>query len=174
MSFNLQPVLVDEHILLTPLQAKDFEDLYQVASDPSIWEQHQEPDRYQRQQFESFFSGAMDSGAALKILLKSSGELIGTSRYKVIDEDEGVIEIGWSFLACKYWGGKTNRAVKKLMINYALTHYDKVIFYVNKHNQRSRRAVEKIGGKLVPPGASSWALEEKTNGVTYLIDSKLS
>ncbi|NAS14170.1 GNAT family N-acetyltransferase [Poritiphilus flavus] len=174
MSFNLQPVLVDDRILLAPLQAGDLEALYQVASDPLIWEQHQEPERYQRHRFGNYFAEAIASGAALKIVLKANGELIGCSRYKIIDEDEGVIEIGWSFLACEYWGGDYNRAVKKLMINYALTHFDKVIFYVNKYNQRSRKAVEKIGGKFISPGATSWALEEESNGVTYLINSKLS
>lgn len=174
MSFNLQPVLVDERILMAPLQVADFEALYQVASDPLIWEQHQEPDRYEKHQFERFFAGAMASGAALKIMLKANGELIGSSRYRIIDEDAGVIEIGWSFLACNYWGEDYNRAVKKLMINYALTHFSKVIFYVNKYNQRSRKAVEKIGGKIIAPGTANWALDEKSNGVTYLISSKLS
>ena len=37
---NLQPILENENVKLLPLQEDDFEVLYQVASDPLIWEQH--------------------------------------------------------------------------------------------------------------------------------------
>ena len=40
MSFDYQPVLEGERVELRPLQVEDYEDLYAVAADPLIWEQH--------------------------------------------------------------------------------------------------------------------------------------
>ena len=42
-----QPILVEELLDLRPLRANDFDVLFRVASDPLIWEQHPESDRYQ-------------------------------------------------------------------------------------------------------------------------------
>ncbi len=46
MPFDLQPVLKGEILELRPLRAEDFDDLFAVASDPLIWEQHPASDRF--------------------------------------------------------------------------------------------------------------------------------
>jgi len=51
MSFDLQPVLKGKILELRPLRPGDFHDLYAVASDPLIWEQHPIPDRYKEEVF---------------------------------------------------------------------------------------------------------------------------
>ncbi len=56
------------------------------------------------------------------------------------------VEIGWSFLSRKYWGGVYNKSIKKLLIDYAFESLEDVIFYIGKENIRSQKAVEKIGG----------------------------
>jgi hypothetical protein len=38
--------------------------------------------------------------------------------------------------------------MKRLMIEHALKYVTKVIFLIGPNNMRSRRAVEKIGGKI--------------------------
>jgi len=43
---NLQPVLENDLVKLAPLQESDFEALYRVASDPLVWEQHPNKNRY--------------------------------------------------------------------------------------------------------------------------------
>ena len=173
MDINLQPFLEDDLVTLEPLLNSDFEVLYKIASDPLIWEQHQDNQRYTLEGFTNFFERAMQSRAALKILSKEGKEVIGSSRYKLISQKEGVVEIGWTFIARKYWGGKYNRAIKRLMINHALVHFKKVVFYVNEKNTRSRRAMEKLGGILIDNGQASWTLDKNSDGVTYLIDTKL-
>ena len=44
--FDRQPVLVGELLELRPLRSDDFDALFLVAADPSIWEPH--PDLYTR------------------------------------------------------------------------------------------------------------------------------
>ena len=51
MPFELQPTLTGKLLWLRPLRADDFHDLYAVASDPLIWEQHPVKDRYRDEVF---------------------------------------------------------------------------------------------------------------------------
>jgi len=55
MNFSIQPVLENEEYQLIPLQQGDFDLLYEVASDPKVWEQHPNKDRYKKEVFENFF-----------------------------------------------------------------------------------------------------------------------
>ncbi len=58
------------------------------------------------------------------------------------------IEIGWTFLGRRYWGGTYNGEIKQLMLMHAFTFAETVVFWVGVRNYRSRRAMEKIGGVL--------------------------
>jgi RimJ/RimL family protein N-acetyltransferase len=149
MPFELQPTITDEHLELRPLRAEHFTELYTVASDPLIWEQHPYNDRYKLEVFKEFFRVAMDSGGAFVVVDRSTGAIIGSSRYYGYDAEKSSIEIGWTFLARAYWGGSMNRELKWLMMRHAFQFVRNVLFYVGKNNLRSRRAMEKIGGVLV-------------------------
>jgi hypothetical protein len=46
MDFDIQLVLANDKAILYPLEENDFEDLYAVAADPKIWEQHPNKDRW--------------------------------------------------------------------------------------------------------------------------------
>jgi RimJ/RimL family protein N-acetyltransferase len=146
MPFDRQPTLRGELLELRPLRPDDFDALFAVASDPLIWEQHPERDRYQESVFRAFFAEALSSGGALVATDRASGAIIGSSRYHGYDPDERVVEIGWTFLARPYWGGRYNGEMKKLMLDHAFPWVSRVVFVIGPHNRRSQRAVEKIGG----------------------------
>jgi RimJ/RimL family protein N-acetyltransferase len=149
MAFDLQPSLEGELLSLRPLRPEDFHDLYAVASDPLIWEQHPSSDRYEKAVFQAFFRDALESGGALIALDSKDGRVIGSSRFHGYDSDRSEIEIGWTFLARSYWGGVYNREMKQLMLRHAFQFVDSVIFVVGPRNVRSQRAMEKIGGVRV-------------------------
>jgi len=136
---------------LRPLRADDFQDLYAVASDPLIWEQHPSRDRHKIEIFKDFFREAMESGGAL-IARSPDGRVIGSSRFNGYNAVKSEIEIGWTFLARSHWGGNFNREMKQLMLRHAFQFVDRVIFLVGPQNVRSQRAVEKIGGVRVGAG----------------------
>jgi len=146
VSFDRQPILIGELLELRPLRADDFDALFRVAADPRIWEQHPEPDRYQPATFRAFFEEALNSGGALVAVNRASGQIIGSSRYHGYDANRSVIEIGWSFLARAYWGGRYNGEMKRLMLDHAFRWVNRVIFIIGPDNRRSQRALEKIGG----------------------------
>lgn len=145
---ELQPVLEGPRLRLRPLKSADFESLYIAASDPLIWEQHPAPDRHERKVFEQFFNRGLKSKGALAILDKSTNELIGTSRYYDLEGRDSVC-IGFTFLTRPYWGGGFNRELKFLMLDHAFIYVRRALFHVGEQNLRSRKAMEKIGGKLV-------------------------
>ena len=146
--FDSQPELADDTVRLRPLRPDDWDALFTVASDPLIWAVHPAHDRWQELVFRRFFANALASGGALAAIDPATGEIIGSSRYDTGRAGPGEVEIGWTFIARRHWGGAVNRAMKRLMIGHALNHYDRVIFLVGEHNLRSRRAMEKIGGVL--------------------------
>lgn len=145
VSFDRQPLLRGELLELRPLRADDFEGLFRVAADPLIWEQHPDRNRYQEETFRAFFEEALTSGGALVALDRAAGQVIGSSRYHGYDAARSVIEIGWSFLARAYWGGRYNGEMKRLMVEHAFRSVQRIIFIIGPDNRRSQRAVEKIG-----------------------------
>ena len=146
MTFELQPTLKSEILELRRLRPDDFEELAAVASDPLIWEQHPNSDRYQPDVFRKFFDEALASGGAFVVIDRKDGRMIGSSRFYGYDLVRSEIEIGWTFLARSHWGGTYNRELKRLMLEHAFKFVDNVIFYIGSTNVRSQRAMEKIGG----------------------------
>ncbi len=146
MSFDLQPHLRGELIALRPLAPEDWADLFSVASDPLIWEQHPESDRYREDVFRGYFRGALESGGAFVILDARTQQIIGSTRYHGYGPEISEIEIGWTFLARNYWGGRYNRELKQLMLNHAFQFVENVVFYVGENNIRSQKGTERIGG----------------------------
>jgi RimJ/RimL family protein N-acetyltransferase len=145
-SLDRLPTLIGELLELRPLRADDFNALFRVASDPLIWVQHPDSNRYQEAIFRTFFKEALESGGALVAINRATGQIIGSSRFHDFDEANSVVEIGWTFLARAYWGGKYNGEMKRLMLEHAFTSVNRVIFVIGPENRRSQRAVEKIGG----------------------------
>jgi RimJ/RimL family protein N-acetyltransferase len=142
---SLQPVLQNELILLQPLQQSDFERLYEVASDPLIWEQHPNKDRYKREVFQTYFEGAMESKGALLVIDKQSGEIAGSSRFYDYNEAENSLLIGYTFISRKFWGKAYNPAMKALMIDHAFQYVDKILFHIGANNVRSQIAIGRVG-----------------------------
>jgi RimJ/RimL family protein N-acetyltransferase len=148
MPFDLQPTLRGSLVELRPLRPDDWAALYAVASDPLIWEQHPERERYREDVFRLFFRRALESGGAFVAIDVENGRVIGSSRYHGYNEELREIEIGWTFLAREYWGGRYNGEMKELMLRHAFQYVDSVIFLIGPENIRSQKAVEKIGGIL--------------------------
>ncbi len=71
--FDRQPTLVGFLLRLRPLRPEDWSELFAVASDPLIWAQHPDSDRYKEDVFRQFFNDALASGGALVAIERSSG-----------------------------------------------------------------------------------------------------
>jgi RimJ/RimL family protein N-acetyltransferase len=149
MAFDFQPILKGKLLELRPLRPEEFHDLYAVASDPLIWEQHPASDRHEEEVFKVFFREAMDSGGALIATDCQTRQVIGTSRFLAYDRQKSEIEIGYTFLARSHWGGVYNGEMKRLMLRHAFQFVNNVVFLIGPRNLRSQKAIGKIGGILV-------------------------
>jgi len=149
MTLDRQPTLASELLLVRPLRRDDVEALWAISSDALLWAQHPAKERAERAGFEQWFEDAIDSGGALVVLSRDEGEVIGTSRYGRLDAVRSEVEIGWTFITRRLWGGRVNGELKRLMLEHAFRSVGAVVFRIHAENVRSRRAVEKLGATLV-------------------------
>jgi N-acetyltransferase len=169
MSFDLQPHLKGELIELRPLRGDDWDELFAVASDPLIWEQHPESDRYKEDVFKIFFEDALRSGGAFIVIDTQTQQIIGSTRFHGYDPEKSEIEIGWTFLARKYWGGRYNAEMKQLMLTHAFKFVENVVFFVGENNIRSQKATEKIGAVKSGTAKRVYGNRPASLNVRYLI-----
>lgn len=147
MNFDLQPLQLQNHLIkLVPLQETDFEELYSVANDELLWEQHPNKLRYQKPVFKNFFEGAIQSKGAFFIRDTKTNEPIGSSRFYDFNPENNSILIGYTFIGRKFWAKGYNKELKKLMMDYAFQFVNTIYFHIGANNIRSQKAMEKIGG----------------------------
>lgn len=166
MDFSLQPLLETEEYSLVPLEESDFEKLYEVASDPTVWEQHPNIDRYKREVFEVFFKGAIESKGAYKIVKKSTQKIVGSTRFY---KNDGRFFIGYTFYGTQFWGQGINSQVKKIMLDYLFQYVDSVHFHVGVVNIRSQKALEKLGAEIIATVEMAYFGEETRSNYLYQI-----
>ena len=172
MPFELQPHLKGELLELRPLATDDWDELFAVASDPLIWEQHPEPDRYKEDVFRIFFQGALESGGAFVIVDRKTQHIIGCTRFYGYDVEKSEIEIGWTFLARKYWGGRYNAEMKGLLLNHAFKFVENVVFFVGEENFRSQKAMEKVGAIKAGTATRTYGNRQPAQNVKYVIKKR--
>ena len=169
MPFDLQPHLKGELIELCPLKRADWKELFAVASDSLIWEQHPERDRYREDVFRIFFEEALECGGAFVVIDPKTQHIIGSTRFYGYDPEKSQIEIGWTFLARKYWGGRYNAEMKRLLLNHAFRFVESVVFFVGENNVRSQKAMEKIGATKVGMATRTYGNHPPARNVEYVI-----
>jgi N-acetyltransferase len=169
VAFDLQPHLRGELIELRPLAPEHWYELFAVASDSLIWEQHPERDRYKGDVFTIFFKEALECGGAFVIIDGKSQQIIGSTRFYRYDPEKSEIEIGWTFLARKYWGGRFNAEMKRLLLNHAFKFVENVAFFVGEDNIRSQKAMEKIGAIKVETVTRTYGNHPPRTNLKYAI-----
>ena len=171
MKFNLQPShLKNELLQLIPIQENHFESLYSVASDPLIWEQHPNKNRYQIEVFKNFFEGAILSKGSFIVIEINSNEIVGCSRFYDYNEAESSVLIGYTFIARKFWGMGYNAALKKLMLDYAFQYVKSVYFHIGANNFRSQKAIEKMGASKIGEQEVAYYGEDSKMNYIYIIN----
>lgn len=173
MNFDLQPFqLQNQLIKLVPLQETDFEELYSVANDELLWEQHPNKLRYQKPVFQNFFEGAIQSKGAFFIRDAKTNEPIGSSRFYDYNPETNSILIGYTFIGRKFWGKGYNKELKKLMMDYAFQFVNTIYFHVGATNFRSQKALEKIGGIKIDEFEVEYFGEEPKLNYIYRISKE--
>lgn len=171
MPFDLQPMLLEDDLIkLVPLQESDFDKLFEVASNPEVWEQHPNPNRYRLEDFTNYFKGAIESKGAFLVVDSKTDEIVGCSRYYDYNEADASVLIGYTFIGTKFWGNGYNKSLKNIMLSYAFEYVNKVYFHIGAFNIRSQKAIEKLGAKKVDEFEVEYYGETSKLNFVYLIN----
>ncbi|MFC6225841.1 GNAT family N-acetyltransferase [Hymenobacter artigasi] len=171
MPFNTQPTLENQQIWLLPLEATDFAGLYAAASDPKVWEQHPNKDRWKPEAFGTYFEGAM-AQKALKIVDKATNSIAGSTRFYGYDAQDDSILIGYTFYATRYWGKGFNLGVKALMLDYVFQFVSRVYFHIGADNMRSQIAIGRLGAEKIAEEEIAYFGEAPKLNFVYRLEKK--
>jgi len=147
-------LLGGQTVELRPLERTHFSALKKLAADPRIWE-HYTFDGTQEAAFNQTLEEALvfrSKGLEYPfvILHKKEECIIGSTRFMNIDAPNRNLEIGFTWLHPDYWSSVVNIECKLLLLNYCFEQLKtiRVQLKTDSNNIRSKKAIEKIGGKF--------------------------
>lgn len=81
------------------------------------------------------------------VILRETGEAIGSTSFLDIVPTENRLEIGWTFYGQEFWRSAVNTEAKLLLLTEAFEHrgLERVSFKTDHANQRSQAALERLG-----------------------------
>lgn len=144
------PVLEDHILRLEPFTDGHREPLRVAAADPGLWRYHSLNqnaatfDRY----FDYYLRETSDGRECAYVIFdKATGAVAGSSSYLAIMPAHKRLEIGSTWYAKPFQGGRTNPAAKRLLIGHVLDtlKWNRVEFKLDARNARSWAAMKKLG-----------------------------
>lgn len=145
--------LAGQHALLVPLTQDHLNGLANAASDGQLWELFftsvPAPDS-----MTIWFDNAMEQqekGLAIPFTVfdQTLNKIIGSTRYCNIDNANKRLEIGYTWYAQSYQRSAINTECKLLLLTHAfeVLECNAVEFRTDWFNQRSQKAIERLGAK---------------------------
>jgi len=153
--FDKHYTFENERVLIRPLQASDLEHLLPVALSSPTLLQYSPSQIHDKIHLEQYINIAMQARQnhqryAFIIFDKKHNQYAGSTSFGHISNKDKRLEIGWTWLHLNLQGTGLNGACKQLLIDFAFKNleFERVEFKIDRRNIRSRKAVEKIGGKF--------------------------
>ena len=144
-------VLEGATLRLEPLDRRHLDGLADIAFDPDLWRLTVSQIRT-RQDLEHYVGLALAeqrAGTALPFatVLKSTGQIIGSTRFGNAAPEHRRVEIGWTWVARPWQRTGANREAKLLMLRHAFDEWkcERVEFKTSAINDRSRTALRRLG-----------------------------
>jgi N-acetyltransferase len=83
------------------------------------------------------------------VLRLRDGQVIGSTRYLDVQEDDRTVEIGWTWYSPDAWGGVVNPEAKYLLMRHAFEdwHAIRVALKTDIKNLHSQAAIKKLGAR---------------------------
>ncbi len=143
-------ILEGPRVRLEPVALHHLRELRANCGDPALWELVFGTNPFLSDAAtEEWFADATAGGdrLAFAIIDKPSNEVIGSTRYADIQPQHRKLEIGWTFIAKRFWRTHVNTECKFLLLEYAFERWnaERVQLKAEAINMRSRDAIERIG-----------------------------
>ncbi|MEN5255075.1 GNAT family protein [Pseudomonas protegens] len=140
-------------IILRPLQRSDADALVNAARDGELWNLPftvvPSPDTVER--YLDVALEGRDAGSVLPFttVLRSTGEVIGCTRFWKIDRHNRKLEIGSTWIASRWQRSFVNTEAKYLMLCHAFDDMNcvRVQFTTDEINHTSRAAILRLGAR---------------------------
>ncbi len=147
-------ILENETVKLVPLELEYLDELFVAASDEKLWE-FTPQNGSRRETFDTIYNAATvererGNHYPFVIFHKPTGEIIGSTRLFDIFPDDKKLEIGWTWITREFWATTINFECKLLLLTFCfeVLRCQRVQLKTDETNMRSRKAIEKIGGKF--------------------------
>ena len=144
------PVALETSLLrLEPLTPAHYEELRSVGDDDELWAKVVVANPFKQDDTARAWFAATTAPDRLAFVMvdQTSGRIVGTTQLYDIDLQHKKLEIGKTFLARAWWGSPANATSKYLLLRHAFEHLEihRVQLRVGTPNERSRRAIERLG-----------------------------
>jgi RimJ/RimL family protein N-acetyltransferase len=154
-SFEREIILASETVRLQPLLLSDIDLLLPAATSDQDLLQYSPKPVYNYDLLKTYVENALQERLhctryTFSVFSVQHQCLAGSTAFMNVSDYDCKIEIGATWIAKTYQGTGINAACKSLLLEYAFDHLgaQRVEFRTDERNQRSRRAIEKIGGKF--------------------------
>jgi len=152
----VQPVvLVGQAVRLEPLTLDHVAALYVAAQDPDTFLYFSADPSVSSDKMRAWVAAvlaARDAGTAqpFAIVALPSGRIVGSTRYFDISSADRHLEIGHTWIAAEVRRTRLNTEAKYLLLRHAFERLGaiRVQLKTDRRNERSQRAIERIGGVL--------------------------
>ena len=151
---EILPVTLEgQHTRLEPLSVAHHEALLTAAGDGELWNSTVTlvPNRDTMTGYIEAALTAQTRGSELPfvIIRKSSGKVVGTTRFYEIDPNDRRLAIGYTWLSVGAQRTAVNTEAKLLLLTHAFEFwkFNRVEFITDVLNQQSRRAILRLGAK---------------------------
>jgi len=145
--------LENDKVRLTVLKEGDWQYLVGLSKDPSLWN-HFPSDLSDENSLRSWLGATLEfkeKGTWLPYLVysKTYKNYVGLTCYLNIDENHKTVEVGGTWYGVEYHGTDVNPNCKMLMMENAFESlgFERVEYKTDVLNERSRRAIQKLGAK---------------------------
>jgi len=145
--------LEGEHISLEPVEKDHLDALVFAGQDPKIWEfmAFSLDSESSVRRFVDYVVALPDKGMGQAYIIrsKSTHQIVGGSGYWHVNHQHNKLEIGGSWVIPKQQRSVVNTEAKYLMLKNAFENLscNRVGFSIDVRNEKSLRAVERIGAK---------------------------
>jgi RimJ/RimL family protein N-acetyltransferase len=154
--FDPQPIsLTGAHVILEPLTHARTGDLLAAGGEEATWAYMPRPALRSIDDAESMIRQALVESEAgrdvpFAIVDASTDTAIGSTRWLDIQRPHRALEIGWTWIGPRWQRTAINTECKFLLLEHVFEHLGahRVTLKTDARNERSRRAIERIGGVL--------------------------
>jgi RimJ/RimL family protein N-acetyltransferase len=149
---KIEPVILEgEHVRLEPLRVDHLPAIYKAGMDGSIWKwtanivnAESDLERYVRTALADQMLG---TAVPFVTIERSSGTVVGSTRFGNIDVINRKAEIGWTWINPTWQRTAINTEAKLLMLTHAFEVWKclRVELKTDSNNDRSQNAIRRLG-----------------------------